>query len=415
MPGVPPVDDSKSADVTPAATTVQPDSHSAHVMGGGVLNAANKQSSASAAPAPMTPDETPKPADPVAAPMPIMPTMSDTMPANNTPAPKSRKKMMLLSVLVAVFVLMLGGAAAAYYYVMNKPENVLKMALSNALSDKVKTVHFSGAVDVKDDKSNQSFGATFTGAAAESGAIDLSAKVDAYVTNLTFDLRSVDGKSIYIRLGGLNGLPELLGATGSPEAEAYSPLIATVNNQWFEINESLIKQFTGSKDTKLSDADMQKLKDAYEKHSFLVVKESLANEKIKGANCYHYKVVIGKEELKGFVGAIKDANISGLKLTKEQVDEFNKSLKDVNFDKYPVDVWISKSDKLLRQISFDVSEAGATGKIRYTVDSYNQPVNVEKPEGAKSILDVLGSFYGAYNGGSLEDDGSEAIDAGISL
>jgi hypothetical protein len=385
---------------------------------------ATKTDASSDAPASST-DDTSASDDTTAAPAPaasapVVPGLSGAASASVAPK-KSRKKLLLIS-LVAVLVVLLGGAAAAYQYMLTKPENVLKMALANSLSkDKVKSMHFSGELDVEEQGNDMSLGATFTGAANNtSGAFDLSGKLDVYVTNITFDARSVDGKSAFIRVGGLEGLPELLAAGGSAEvAQLYAPMIAAVNNQWFEINESLTKEL-GVKEGTLSDADVKKLKDAYQKHTFLVVKEKLANEKVKGVDSYHYKVVVDKAKLKSFMGAVADAKLSSLELKKEDVTNFNKSLDDVDFNKYPFEVWISKGDKLINQVSFSVKEDKTTAKFRFTVDSFNKEVKVEKPEGAKSILELLGSFYGGASGSgssNLEFDESalQGLDSGISL
>jgi hypothetical protein len=326
-------------------------------------------------------------------------------------APKPRKKGLIIGLIAAgVVVVLLGGAAAAYAYLLNKPENILKMALANTVDkEKSKTMHFSGALAVEEQSSATTVEATYKGAGSnESGAFDLNAKLDILLTNITFDARSTDGKTVYLRVGGLDGLAELLGASGTDAAGA-APLIAQVNNQWFEVNESLIRQLGGNaiKETLLSDADIKKLKDAYQKHDFLVVKETLDSEEINGVKSHHYKVVVDEARLKQFGAAIKSANLDSIKLTSDQLKDFNRAIDDSDLAKYPFEIWISKKTKQITQVVFEAREDGNRVSFRFTVDGYNQPVKVEAPEDAKSILEVLGGFL---NGGEALLQGTGTMD-----
>lgn len=323
-------------------------------------------------------------------------------------SPKKARKWLPLAVIAACAVLLLGGSSAAayYYYAMNKPENVLKMALGNAMdTTKSKSLKYSGSITVNESSSKMKLEGTYQGVVDnDKGAFDLSSKIDAVVTNLTFDMRSTDGKTFYIKLGGLNGLSSLISASGgdsSGESAAlmatYAPLIDAVNDQWIEINQSVISQLTGNSDlkfNKLSDADRQKLVNAYEQNSFLVIKQKLADEDIKGTKSHHYKVGIDKTKLKAFAAAVKDAKVTGVTVTQDQLNELNKSIDSANLDSYPVDVWIGKSSKMLTQVQMQASDKTATASFVFTIDSYNQPVDVQKPANSKSLLELLGGAFG---------------------
>lgn len=314
-----------------------------------------------------------------------------------------KKKGLILGLIIAAIVLLLsGGAAASYYYVVNKPENVLKQALGNFIdAEKAKTVQFSGTISASDKESDMSLEATYKGAADnKTGVFELSGKADVLVTNVAFDLRSPEGKSYFVRVGGLDGLSELLAATGDLGA-LYAPMIASVNDQWIEINESLMKQLDESyKSGVTTAADNKKIADAYLKYPFMAVQESLADEVISGKSSHHYKVVIDKAKLKAFFKALKDSNLDSYKFAQADLDEINKMADETDFAKYPFEVWISKSDKMFTQLAFKGSQDGTDFSLRITADSYNKPVNVEKPEGAKSVLDLMGEFSGAIQSGS---------------
>jgi hypothetical protein len=343
----------------------------------------------------------------------------DATPTGMVTPKKSKKRMFITIIAVAVVCILLGASAAAYYVVMNKPQNVLNTALVNSFSsDKVSSVNFEGSLDIK-PKDGNTVNTTFTGAGNNEGAFTMTAKVDAVVTTVKLDVKTVDGKSYYLRLGGLDGIDQLLGMA---DAASLGPTVASINNQWLEVTQGMLKQLTGTDtdvSSKLSDADRQKLADAYKQNQFLVVSKTLKDESIKGKDSHHYQVTVDKTQLKNFVAAAKAANISSLKLTADNIKDFNKSLEKVDFSKYPVDIWISKSDKLISQVAFQGTEAGSSYGLRLTITDYNKPVKVEVPENAKSLLEVISSILTSAlgTGGALDSDanaGFEGLD-GISL
>ncbi len=311
---------------------------------------------------------------------------------------KGAKKMRTLAVIVAAAVLLLlACGASALYYVMNKPQNVLDVALANSFSDKAKTVSFDGEVTRMDKDQKPSMSVTFNGAIGQDGKFSASAKADLMVTNVTADFRSVDGSTYYARVGGLSGLPQLLAGGNAAESKTLSAEVALVNDQWLEINQSLVKEITGSNvSTKLTDGDRSKLEAAYKQNKFVVVRQSLVDQVIKGVGTHHYRVGLDKAKLKGFYAAIQKANLDSMKLTSDQLSVFNKSLDDAKTDTYLVDVWVGKTDRMFKQVGYSKTNPDHSSvAFRLTVDKYNAAVNVEKPANAKSLLDVLGQFYGA--------------------
>ena len=337
-------------------------------------------------------------------------------------APSKGKKMLILAVAAVLFVLVVvGGVAAAFYQVMNRPQNVLNTALENAFSStKVTSASFEGSVDVK-PKDGTTLTTTFTGSAdAKTGAMTLSAKLDAVVATVGLDLRTTDGTTLYLRVSGLDGLAALLSQGSSSDSgstiDAFAPLISTLNNQWVEINPSMIKQLTGTDtnlNAKLTDADRQKLADAYKSHQFLIVSKSFKDEAIKGKQSKHYQITIDKTQLKAFVTTVANDHIAGLKPTTDGINSFNKMVDKLDTAKYPVDVWISKSDKLIDQVSLTATSNGTTITLRSTMDDYNAPVHVTAPDGAKSILDILSGLLASPTASS--DLNSLSNSGGISL
>ncbi|HSX00525.1 MAG TPA: hypothetical protein VLH38_05825 [Patescibacteria group bacterium] len=323
------------------------------------------------------------------------------MPAGTVVAPrKSKKKMIIVLIVAAIVVVLLGASAAAYYVAMNKPQNILDMALSN--TTKTTSTAFEGSVNIDSGK-DASVNGTFTGAADQNGVFTLNAKIDALLTTISIDTRSADGKTFYARVSGLDGLGKLLTASGSPTAEIYAPIISGLDKQWIQVNQSMIKQLTGRDDAsvgaKMTAEDRQKLVTAYKKNEFLVVQKSLATEDVKGSSSYHFQVGIDKTKMKSFVAAVKSAKVSNLTMTDDDIQSFNKLVDKTDFSKYPLEIWVSKSDKRIDQISFAIKQDGTKVSVRYTVDSYNKPVNVVVPTGAKSLLTIISNLFGGESTG----------------
>ncbi|HSX29362.1 MAG TPA: hypothetical protein VLE73_02260 [Candidatus Saccharimonadales bacterium] len=326
---------------------------------------------------------------------------------------KKRKKTKLIVLIVVLVLLVLGaGSAAAYvgYYLPNQPDAILGQALANSFSKDITSVSLEGEASLKEGNKKMG-GATFTGMAARSGAFDMSAKLDVLVASITADMRSVDGKSYYVRVGGLKGLDALLGDTSG----AYAQMVQSVNNQWFEISESLVSQYSdGNVSTKLSEADQQKIVDAYTAHPFLQVTHVSPTEQIKGADCYRYTVGIDKTEVKAFGKALKDAKLDAVKINDNDLKTFNQEVDKADLSKTKTELWISKDGKHIRQVVVNTTSDGQTVDARVTINDYNKPVNVEKPKDAKSIMELLGSFLGS-NGTTPDAETLKQQVQGISL
>lgn len=370
------------------------------------------------------------------APQPDLVTPPSGAPANSPLAPSSagkrRRKGLFIGLIVAAVILLLsGGVAAGYfgYYLPNKPENVLKKALANAFSPgKVKTMHFSGEMIITSEGDDVDFKATYSGQIDNtSGAFLFSGNTDVLLTNLALEARSTDGKSLYIKASGLDGLPEVLDT--DPVAKAFAPLARQINNRWIEITEGFMKESLGNsfEGFKLSGSDLNKLAAAYEQNQFIVIKEVLPDETIAGVRSYHYRVAYDTAKLRSFVRAVQDAKLDILVLTSDQVEAFIKTLDKDDYWSRPWDIWIGRGDKMIRQATFEDTEEGMTARLRFMVENYNQPVRVEKPENTMSILELINVYFETFFGNPtsfqsdletffmLEEESTEVPNTGISL
>lgn len=409
-PGVPPSKLSEEAASTPAAAapvagqTIAPNSPAP---------AANTPD-AGAAPEPAAGDsgaDTPEPAAPQPG-MPSEPAAPADVPADPLPinSGKRRKKGLLIGLIIAAVILLLsGGAAAAYfgYYLPNKPENVLKKALANSFDlQKSKTIHFSGEATIGSEEEDFSVKTTYNGQMDHtSGSFLFSGVTDALVTKVTSEVRSADGKNLYFKVGGLDGLSELLALSGLEGAGAFAPGLATLNDQWIEVSEGFLSQSIGDsyKGFKLSESDARKLAAAYDQNQFLVIKEVLPDAEVKGVASHHYRVGYDMPKFKSFLRAVNAANLDAIKLTDEQLDELDRGLDEIDTVE-PWDIWIGKKDKMVRQMAIEMTDEGATFDFTFTIDSYNQPVTVEKPENAMSVLELLSIVLGGVDQATIEEE-----------
>jgi hypothetical protein len=62
-------------------------------------------------------------------------------------------------------------------------------------------------------------------------------------------------------------------------------------------------------------------------------------------------------------------------------------------------MWIAKDKKMIDQVKFTASNDEVSGTLRITMYDFNKPVAVQKPAGAKSVLELLSDLYGGQESG----------------
>jgi len=306
---------------------------------------------------------------------------------------KPKRKKWVLALIILIVVLILGaGAAAAYvgFIMPNQPKYVLARAFGNTTTEsKLSSANFSGTFRIKDNENLQTFTGSIAGRFNQKQFI-ANSTFDAGVTKITLDIASPAKDQLYVRVGGLEGVPELLSGMGG-EAAAYAPLVNSFNNQWFEINQSLLSAAhldeAISGQYSLSDADAKKIEAAYRKHMFLEVSQTYKDEDINGLMSHHYQAKINDTELEAFLKEVKAANIKGQEITDAQI----KQIKDAHPSKYPMDVWVAKDKKIITKFAFDTKEGQTAAHLEISLSQVNKPVSVSKPDNTKTFLQILGA------------------------
>lgn len=334
------------------------------------------------------------------------PAVAVALPANQG----RRKKFVLVAAILGLVLLIGGGGAAAYYgYVLpNRPERIAGQALANTINqEKVQSAAFEGEVSFEGGEASQVVsGVSFNGVTSNTGAMQANITVNTLVSKISLEARTEDGKTTYLKLSGLNGLDSLLatfaGGAESPEqTQAVASLISSINDQWFMIDQSFISQLGGETaaltESKLSTEDAQKVTDIYKQHQFLTINQRLEDQEIHGVKSFHLKATINKDQLVAFLNEIKAANIASLPVEQSLIDEASK----IDFSKYPFEMWVGKKDRLITQLAATFQAEDTKYKVRIAFFDYNKPVTVQKPDNAKSILELLGDI--APLAGSFSD------------
>ncbi|MBP9852608.1 MAG: hypothetical protein QG629_351 [Patescibacteria group bacterium] len=326
---------------------------------------------------------------------PVVPTVA---PANVAPVSSSAgnsKKKWLFALALALPLLVVGGAGAYYGVVLpNKPENVLKMAVVNSLSEE--NVAMNGTFDMESaDKAStkQSVPATsitFNIGRNEDKTFAGTMNVAMSGVKIDADMRYI-GENLYVKLGDLSTVASL--------ADGYmagaSTILTKIQNQWVEADKTLLKQanvacFLESK-TELTDADFKALNAAYDKNKFAEIKTT-AKDTVNGKSATKFELLLDDNRMADFYkndimkleSVKKLQDCGGDKVDTAQLDK----LKDN--DKTLLTVWIADK-KIVKLASSstkqDADKSNLKGSLSAVIDY--KKTEVAKPTGAKPLMTLV--------------------------
>ncbi|MBI5357854.1 hypothetical protein HZB74_03345 [Candidatus Saccharibacteria bacterium] len=327
-------------------------------------------------------------------------------------------------IIAVVVVALLGGSAAAYYGVVvpNKPQNVIKKTIENTLT--MEKFSGKGSASFQDKSGEQSTAVTANYSLQGDSTKNASAgQIEVAVTGIKvpFEYRAIE-KALYLKVGDLSTVESLIAAQAGPGSEAYiKEITGKVTNKWIEFDESLLKSYTSdecsllSGDTKLTNQDVEKLLELYDKNMFIDVK-STSKEKIDGKSVTKAELGLNEEKAKAF----------GKEL--EQVEYFKKIDKCLGDDKSATEtateefkgdasftVWIDKGKNLVK---FELKMTDDEGSLSADFTFNNDEVNIQKPEGATPAMQILGELsplFGGFLGGGAAGASTGASSAGAAV
>lgn len=343
----------------------------------------------------------------------------------------TNKNNRLVALIAGVAFIVLGGSAAAYYAVMvpNKPENILKTAVSKQLQKEQQASKGKLSLDFKEENAQIKNATIQFKAATDSSKNAFSAELEAAVSGIKLPLeaRGIDN-SLYMKVGDLGSIRGVAGLAGGEMASILVDGIGEkLSNQWIEIDESMLKQSgtgcTADIGSRFTKQDVDQLLNLYGESPFVSV-TGKTKDKIDGKDVTKYDLGVDKQEARDFAASLQDFEpVKKLKDCIDQATEDGDSEPDSDttteiIEKTDISLaaWVD-GGKNLRQLELTGSDddMGVTILITFTDDS----VDIQKPAGAKPITEVLGDFsqfFGSDPAGMLGspslpvDDAAGAID-----
>jgi hypothetical protein len=314
---------------------------------------------------------------------------------------KPKKKLGLAMVVLIALVVLMGSSAAAYLAVIvpNKPENILKNAFENTLDQK--KAKFDGKLSFESTDPSASLkavNADINGQSdLEANAHEINFDISASGVKIPLETRFVD-RAIYLKFGGLQSLTGLLSA-GGPRYAAYADSIGKkLENQWIEVDETLLKQVGGGCaldiSYNLSKEDKKLLLDQYEKHPFAKIK-SKTDDTVNGKDAVKFELTIDAQQRNEFSRSLSELSVM------QKIEACKKSEKLIGTDKQDnsqdgeITVWVDKSSKTITKLMTKTTpEQEASTKSRAALEltlTYGQ-AEVTKPSGAKPLMEVFGDL-----------------------
>lgn len=336
------------------------------------------------------------------------PRLGETQPATSfsqaTPT-KKRKKIFIGAAAIAV--LILGSTAGAYFgmYVPNKPENVLRTALKNTAQQTKAKYNGSLAVESTDEQNSYAANIKLDGQLnSEAGNFQGIFDVTVSGVKVPAEIRKVD-KNLYIKFGDLSTIKSLAGSV--PEyTQVIDELTTKLSDQWIEVDETLLKQAKADcaidavSSLKLTEQDLTTLENRYNEVQFTTI-NSTADDKVNGKDAIKYELEIDDNKLAEYAKGLNE--LSAVKKLKE-CDATKDQLNDEKLadnDKTPLTVWVDKDSKVISKIAGQTTkkdEEKTKTKANLELTLVYGQANIEKPQDAKPLLEVVGDLKPLFEG-----------------
>lgn len=357
----------------------------------------------------MNPDQS-QPAAP--APQPsapsAMPTPAPQQSPAGAPTPMSQssgKKMSknaVIAIIVAVIVLAGAIAYGVYAYVSNTPDNLLQSAVDNLKDKKTLSATFKlvNGTEQSGVTFNGDFAATVDPANNKNGEIILG--LGTGDKRVTINALSLDG-TMYLKAGNAQNLGSLLATFSSDSASLSSPEFATalqnLNGQWFELNQSDVQSLakTNGNDNvsgAVSPDDLKRVLDIYRQHPFIKADKTYADQVVNGANSAHFSLKDDVNTEVAFMQAVKDANLSTIKVTDDDIAKAKAST-STSADT-TIEVWVARDSRQFTQLKMTDSKKGEESAVTLTLSNTNPTFDTfTKPTNTKPISQLFTVLLGS--------------------
>lgn len=188
-------------------------------------------------------------------------------------------------------------------------------------------------------------------------------------------------------------------------------LNSVLGGKWWNIPLDDIKENIGAETideveliSELSEQQEKDLKDLFVNNSVFEFNSNLGDQEVDGFDCYHYSLIINKEELKNnFKASLDILEISQKKegydkeYIEEQLLEFNKTIDGMKFSE--LELWITKDEYLPKKLSFSIDVASSDNieslkiDFNFLFNSFNQVLDINTPEPSFGINELIAEFF----------------------
>lgn len=331
------------------------------------------------------------------------PQVPQNAPLAATPAAKQGRSKLKLLLIALVGILLLAGASAGAYFgviIPNKPEHKLLQGFLHLAEQTKLTTKGKIDISLKDDSSPvKSIAIDYTAQSdTEAKHFDVSSKVGVMGVTVPFDMRYVE-EDVYLKVAGIDGLVKAFssgGATAPQAGSQFESVAKQIDDKWFVINRSLLQESEETScslatDWKLTDEDMDKIKNAYRKNPLFTVKGQ-SDADVDGVKTTKFEVDPASEETaKNFGKDVESLSIveNLKKCTKDSnsadVQEKTDELAEEQ-DKAQIFVYLTR-DKKIKKLEIIVDNEGTKANITAIFD--HGVADIQKPEDARPIQDLM--------------------------
>lgn len=322
------------------------------------------------------------------------------------PPESGSKKKFIWAGAIAVLVVLLGGGAAAAYFFYFAAAPTPEEALAKMLANMSQVQSFSYRLEIQTDISDPE--APWSSSLNATGAVD---RMQAFQTNATLAINTdiLQGSATFEVRALHNKL--FLNLTSMSQLGFAGAFLGPFQGQWIALDlaaaTSTASQFGVNVDvdaSSLDPANLAKVKQAIFENFPIVITAALGVEDVEGVPAYHYTFRMDEDKLTALLTRI--AAISGeTTLSESDWRESAKLALESNAG-MKGDLWISKSDLLLRKLAlggpFSVPTGPAivgTSSGTLTLGGFNQNVPITEPTGAKPLEEVLEELFGSLGTG----------------
>ncbi len=339
-------------------------------------------------------------------PQPFMPMSQSQMVSSNAKKPRSGKLKALLIVLAGV-TLLGGGSAAAYFGVVvpNKPENRIAAGVQKMLESDEWTA--TSTAEVSGTDSIGSVKAESVSQYDRAGkAMATKSTVTVLGIKVPFEVRYVD-KSIFMKVDDLTAVKNLLKASAPELGQIVESNEQKVVKQWVEIDSTVYKplDFDCLMFTKPTGEETASMIDTFSGKGIATIKTS-GSETVGGKEMRKYVLDVDEKKLDSVGADLENltyvkklaacVKTSGGAADTSQIGDQEKKITDeLQGATLDMTLWLDGSNNISQ---FEMITTDKASKLELKTEMNYNPVNIDKPVGARSIVELIADLGSSLDG-----------------